>query len=296
MLNFGNLPTPYFPTPYSPTLAFAPFLQYHITVAKKRLDVLLVERGLVASRTQAQGLIRAGEVRVAGQISDKPGTQIATNAEIAVQARPRFVGRGGEKLEAALARFELDVAGAVAADVGASTGGFTDCLLQRGAHRVYAIDVGYGQLAWRLRNDQRVVVMERTNARYLDELPESVDIVTADVSFISLRLILPAAMRWLKPGGQVAALIKPQFEAGRREVKKGGVVRDRKVHQSVLEQVLDAASELGLGLRGLMPSPLRGPAGNVEFLAWWEPGARELELETAIMICLEESERRGEDE
>lgn len=296
MLNFGNLPTPYFPTPYSPTLAFAPFLQYHITVAKKRLDVLLVERGLAASRTQAQGLIRAGEVRVAGQISDKPGTQIATNAEIAVQARPRFVGRGGEKLEAALARFELDVAGAVAADVGASTGGFTDCLLQRGAHRVYAIDVGYGQLAWRLRNDQRVVVMERTNARYLDELPESVGIVTADVSFISLRLILPAAMRWLEPGGQVTALIKPQFEAGRREVKKGGVVRDRKVHQSVLEQVLVAASELGLGLRGLMPSPLRGPAGNVEFLAWWEPGARELELETAIMTCLEESERRGKDE
>jgi len=263
-------------------------------MAKQRLDVLLVERGLAESRAQAQRLIRAGEVRVTGQISDKPGTQIETSAEIAVQARPRFVGRGGEKLEAALERFGLDVAGAAAADVGASTGGFTDCLLQRGARRVYAIDVGYGQLAWRLRNDPRVAVMERTNARYLGELPEPLDLVAADVSFISLRLILPAAVDWLRPDGHVVALIKPQFEAGRREVGKGGVVRDPAVHRRVLARVLDAAAELGLGLRGLIPSPLRGPAGNVEFLGWWELGAQGVEIESSIASCLEESERRQE--
>ncbi|RLC56795.1 MAG: TlyA family rRNA (cytidine-2'-O)-methyltransferase, partial [Chloroflexota bacterium] len=211
-------------------------------MAKRRLDVLLVERGLAESRTQAQRLIRAGLVRVAGQVADKPGTQVATNAAITLQARPRFVSRGGEKLEAALVRFGLDVRGWVAADVGASTGGFTDCLLQHGARRVYAIDVGYGQLDWRLRNDPRVVVMERTNARYLESLPEPVDLVTVDVSFISLGLILPMAVRWLKPGGQVVALIKPQFEAGRREVGKGGVVRDPQVHRRVLERVLDIAA------------------------------------------------------
>nr|HID13674.1 TlyA family RNA methyltransferase [Anaerolineae bacterium] len=255
-------------------------------MAKKRLDVLLVERNLAESRAQAQRLIRAGLVRVAGRVSDKPGTQVATNAEITLQARPRFVSRGGEKLEAALMRFGLDVAGVVAADVGASTGGFTDCLLQHGACRVYAIDVGYGQLDWRLRNDHRVVVMERTNARYLESLPEPVDLVTADVSFISLGLILPAVVRWLKPGGQVVALIKPQFEAGRREVRKGGVVRDPEVHHRVLERVLGTAAELGLGLRGLMVSPLRGPAGNVEFLAWWGLGVEGIEAEAAIAACL----------
>jgi 23S rRNA (cytidine1920-2'-O)/16S rRNA (cytidine1409-2'-O)-methyltransferase len=259
-------------------------------MAKKRLDVLLVERGLAESRTQAQRLIRAGLVRVRGQVADKPGPQVATNVEITLQARPRFVSRGGEKLEAALTRFGLDVTGAVAADVGASTGGFTDCLLQHGARRVYAIDVGYGQLAWRLRNDPRVVVMERTNARYLENLPESVDLVTADVAFISLGLILPAAVRWLSPDGQVVALIKPQFEAGRREVGKGGVVRDPEVHRRVLERVVSIAAELGLGLCGLMPSPLRGPAGNVEFLGWWEMGAKGLEAEAAIAACMTEME------
>ena len=268
-------------------------------MAKKRLDVLLVERGLAESRTQAQRLIRAGLVRVRGQVADKPGPQVATNVEITLQARPRFVSRGGEKLEAALARFGLDVTGAVAADVGASTGGFTDCLLQHGACRVYAIDVGYGQLAWRLRNDPRVVVMERTNARYLESLPEPVGLVTADVAFISLGLILPAAVRWFTPPqppptgggkGEVVALIKPQFEAGRREVGKGGVVRDPKVHRRVLERVVSIAAELGLGLCGLMPSPLRGPAGNVEFLGWWKMGAKWLEAEAAIAACMTEME------
>ncbi len=268
-------------------------LQYHTRVVKKRLDVLLVERGLAESRAQAQRVIRAGEVRVAGQVSDKPGTQVATNVEIALRARPRFVGRGGEKLEAALARFELDVRGMTAADVGASTGGFTDCLLQYGARRVYAIDVGYGQLAWRLRNDPRVVVMERTNARYLDALPEPVSLVTADVSFISLRLILPAAMHWLDPEGQVVTLIKPQFEAGRRDVGKGGVVRERRIHRSVLERVLGAATTLGLNLRGLMPSPLRGPAGNVEFLSWWSLAGEGIEIEPAIVACLQSLSEEG---
>ncbi len=260
---------------------------------KERLDVLLVERKLTESQTQAQRLIRAGEVRVAGQVSDKPGTRVLTDVEITVQVRPPFVSRGGEKLEAALARIELDVAGGVAADVGASTGGFTDCLLKRGACRVYAIDVGYGQLAWRLRNDPRIVVMERTNARHLESLPEPVDLVSVDVSFISLELILPMAVRWLQPNGQVVALIKPQFEAGRREVRKGGVVRDPAVHRRVLERVLDIAAELDLELGGLMPSPLRGPAGNVEFLGWWglgTKGPKGKEIAAAITVCMTEVE------
>ncbi len=253
---------------------------------RERLDVLLVERKLAESRAQAQRLIRAGLVSVEGQAADKPGTLVAADAEIALQARPRFVSRGGEKLEAALGHFGLDVAGVVAADVGASTGGFTDCLLQHGASRVYAIDVGYGQLDWRLRNDDRVVVVERTNARYLESLPEPVDLVTADVSFISLELILPTAVGWLRPEGQVVALVKPQFEAGRREVGKGGVVRDSEVHRDVLRRIVGAASVLGLGLRGLVASPLRGPAGNVEFLGWWQLGAEGLDAEAAIAPCL----------
>jgi 23S rRNA (cytidine1920-2'-O)/16S rRNA (cytidine1409-2'-O)-methyltransferase len=253
---------------------------------RERLDVLLVKRELAQSRTQAQRLIRAGLVRVAGQLVDKPGSQVALDAEITLQARPRFVSRGGEKLEAALARFGLDVAGTVAADIGASTGGFTDCLLRHGARRVYAIDVGYGQLDWRLRGDERVVVMERTNARYLEDLPEPIDLVVVDVSFISLGLILPPAVQWLRPKGQVVALVKPQFEAGRREVGKGGVVRDPAVHRAVLERVIQSAGGLGLGLRGLMVSPLRGPAGNVEFLGWWELGAGSIDVASAVEVCL----------
>lgn len=260
---------------------------------KKRLDVLVVERGLAESRAQAQRVIRAGLVRVAGQVADKPGAQVVPTVEITLQARPRFASRGGEKLEAALTRFGLEVAGMVAADVGASTGGFTDCVLQHGVRRVYAVDVGYGQLDWRLRNDPRVVVMERTNARYLESLPEPIDLVTVDVSFISLELILPAAMRWLRPGGRLVALIKPQFEAGRREVGKGGVVRDPEVHRWVLERVLDIAAELDLGLCGLMVSPLRGPAGNVEFLAWWVVGTGGLEAGAAIAACMTDLEAEG---
>jgi len=270
---------------------------------KKRLDLVLVERGLAESRTQAQRLIHAGLVRVGGQVADKPGTLVATGAEVVVQARPRFVSRGGEKLEAALVRFGLEVAGSVAADVGASTGGFTDCLLQHGARRVYAIDVGYGQLDWRLRNDARVVVLERTNVRYLESLPEPVDLVTVDVALMSRGLVWRVVVGWLTiplppparggSGSGVVALIKPQFEAGRQEVGKRGVVRDPEVHRRVLEQVTGMAAGLGLGLCGLMPSPLRGPAGNVEFLGWWGPGAAGLEVEAAIAACMSEVEVVG---
>jgi 23S rRNA (cytidine1920-2'-O)/16S rRNA (cytidine1409-2'-O)-methyltransferase len=257
-------------------------------MTKERIDVLVAERGLTESRSKGQRLIRAGEVRVDGQIVDKPGTRVPVDAEITLEAKPPFVSRGGKKLEAALARFPIDVSDAVIADVGASTGGFTDCMLQRGARKVYAIDAGYGQLHWKLRNDPRVVVMERTNARYLDSLPEPIDFVTADVSFISLNLILPQAVGWLKPGGQVMALIKPQFEAGPQDVEKGGVVRDSTVHRRVLEEVLGNAAELGLGLQGLMSSPLQGPAGNVEFLAWWQLGAEPIDRASAIAASLAE--------
>jgi 23S rRNA (cytidine1920-2'-O)/16S rRNA (cytidine1409-2'-O)-methyltransferase len=258
-------------------------------MAKQRLDVVMVERELAESRNMAQRLIRAGEVRVDGQLVDKPSTRIPFDARVTVIAKPPFVSRGGEKLEAALERFDIHVAGAVVADVGASTGGFTDCLLQRGARRVYAIDVGYGQLHWDLRNDPRVEVMERTNARHLLSLPEMVHLVTVDVAFISLALILPAAVGWLGPYGSVVALIKPQFEAGPQDVEKGGVVRDARVHRRVLEDALGAAGALDLALRGLMQSPLRGPAGNIEFLAWWQLGIEAKDTEAAIGACLGET-------
>lgn len=240
---------------------------------KKRLDLLLVERDLVESHSLAQRIIQAGEVQVDGQLVDKPGADVPEDAVISLKAKPRFVSRGGEKLAAALERFPVPVVGKIAADVGASTGGFTDCLLQHGAAKVYAIDVGYGELAWELRQDARVVVMERVNARYLATLPEPVDMIVSDVSFISLRIIYATAVHWLEPGGMVISLIKPQFEAKREHVGKGGVVRDPAIHRQVLETVTAEMAALGLGLSGLMLSPLRGPAGNVEFLGWWTLGA-----------------------
>jgi 23S rRNA (cytidine1920-2'-O)/16S rRNA (cytidine1409-2'-O)-methyltransferase len=248
----------------------------------------LVERGLVENRDQAQRFIMAGEVRVDGQLIARADRRIPVDASIALASRPPFVSRGGQKLDAALTRFDVNVRGRIAADVGASTGGFTDCLLQRGAASVYAIDVGYGQLDWGLRNDPRVVVMERTNARHLDRLPEMVDLVTIDVSFISLELILPAVVSWLEPEGWVVALIKPQFEARRRQVESGGVVRDPAVHREVLERVIEAATSNGLALQGLMPSPLQGPAGNVEFLALWRLDSEPVSPERAIADCLQE--------
>jgi 23S rRNA (cytidine1920-2'-O)/16S rRNA (cytidine1409-2'-O)-methyltransferase len=197
---------------------------------------------------------------------------VAADAVIALKAVPPYVSRGGEKLAAALAAFPVPVKGLVCADVGASTGGFTDCLLQHGAARVYAIDVGYGQLDYRLRQDERVVVMERTNARYVTGLTEPVSLVTVDASFISLRLLLPVIRGWLTPAAAVIPLIKPQFEAGKSNVGKGGVVRDPDVHRLVLEGVLTATVDGGYAVRGLIRSPLKGPAGNVEFLAWLTVG------------------------
>ena len=234
---------------------------------RKRIDLLLVEGKLVDSRTKAQRLIMANKVTVNGVKVDKPGTKVLADAQITIEEREPYVSRGGLKLQAALATFGISVDGLVVADVGASTGGFSDCMLQRGASRIYAIDVGYGQLAWPLRQDPRIVVMERTNARYLDSLPEPVHLTTVDVSFISLTLILPQVRNWLIPDGLVVSLIKPQFEATKIQVGKGGVVRDPSVHRQVLHRVLVWATEHGLPPHGLIRSPITGPAGNIEFLA-----------------------------
>lgn len=235
---------------------------------RTRLDVLLVERGFIESRELARRQIMAGEVEVNGQVETKPGTRVANASEITLKAKPRFVSRGGEKLDAALTRFAIEPTGWICADVGASTGGFTDCLLQSGAQRVYAIDVGYGQIAWQLRQDERVIVMERVNARYLDLLPESIRFASVDVSFISLQYILPPINQWLVDDGEVVALVKPQFEAGRGEVGKGGVVREPEIHRSVLRSVAEVSQSEGFAVNGIMPSPLHGPAGNIEFLIW----------------------------
>ena len=241
-------------------------------VEKERLDLLLVQQGLSDSREQARRLIMAGQVSAGDQVLDKPGKRVPASTLLSVRARLPYASRGGLKLAAGLDAFDLDVTGWTVADVGASTGGFTDCLLQRGAARVYAIDVGYGQLAWKLQQDPRVVVMDRTNARYVERLPETVEMATIDASFISLRLILPAVLGWLRPDGQIVALVKPQFEAGRKQVGKGGVVKDPAIHQAVLEEIAGWADGHGLGLLGLTRSPITGPAGNVEFLAHWSTG------------------------
>lgn len=239
---------------------------------KQRLDLMLVERGLTESREKAQRLILAGAVRVNGQVADKPGRPCTEDAVLEVAAGDKFVSRGGGKLDAAFEAFTLEVTGKVCADIGASTGGFTDCLLQHGAIRVYAVDVGKGQLDWRLRNDPRVIVKEELNARYLSErdIPEPFQFAVIDVSFISLTLILPPVTKLLEPGGQIVSLIKPQFEAGRENVGKGGVVRDKAIHESVIAHIRQFGTQsLPLEWIGLCESPLRGPAGNIEFLAWW---------------------------
>jgi 23S rRNA (cytidine1920-2'-O)/16S rRNA (cytidine1409-2'-O)-methyltransferase len=260
-------------------------------MGKVRLDVLLLERGLAPSREAGRRLIMAGNVRVGGELYLKPGQRVPADALVTVEPGQPYVSRGGLKLEAALDRFGVNVRGWTAADVGASTGGFTDCLLQRGADKVYAIDVGYGQLAWKLRQDPRVVVIERTNARYLETLPEQVELVTIDASFISLKLLLPTVAGWLGENGQAMPLIKPQFEAGRRQVGKGGVVRDRGIHRQVLLEILAWADRHGWAVVGLIPSPLRGPAGNVEFLAHFKQGTPTvLEIEMIIDKALAEAE------
>jgi 23S rRNA (cytidine1920-2'-O)/16S rRNA (cytidine1409-2'-O)-methyltransferase len=239
-------------------------------MGKRRLDVLLTGRGLVPSRARAQALILAGRVRVDGTTVTKAGTQVAEDVSLElVQPDHPYVSRGALKLATALDAFAIAVDGLDCLDVGASTGGFTDLLLQRGARRVIALDVGRGQLAWRLRQDPRVVVMEGVNARHLapEDLPFPVDLVTVDVSFISLRLVVPALLPHLRPGGRLICLVKPQFEAGRQEVASGGVVRDEAVRRRVVDEVVGALTALGLVLEGTVPSAVRGPKGNQEELA-----------------------------
>lgn len=227
----------------------------------------MAERGLLPSREQARRAIRAGLVKVDGQPVGKPGRSVENEATVELSQPPRYVGRGGEKLQGALEDFKLDPAGLVVLDLGASTGGFTDCLLQAGAGEIYCLDVGRGQLAWKLRQDPRVTIMEGFNARYLtpDDLPRPPDLITIDLSFISLKKVLPAARDVLGPGGSILALVKPQFEAGRAEVKRGGVIRDPQVHRRVIAEVGDFARGLGLEVRGVRQCRLTGPAGNREF-------------------------------
>ena len=243
---------------------------------KTRLDVLLVERGLQESRQKAQATIMSGLVFVNQQRVDKPGTSVANDAEIEIRGNTlQYVSRGGLKLEKAMATFPITLTGAVCGDIGASTGGFTDCMLQNGAQKVYAVDVGYGQLAWKLRSDPRVVCLERTNARYLthEQIPDQLDFASIDVSFISLKLILPAVCGVLRPEGHVACLVKPQFEAGREKVGKKGVVRDPAVQLEVLEHFLEHAKESGFTVLDITYSPIRGPEGNIEYLGYLEKGA-----------------------
>ncbi len=249
-----------------------------------RLDVLLVERGLAPSRERAQALILEGAVRVAGEARSKAGEAVLVDAPIEVvgPAMP-FVSRGGLKLRRALEAFGVDPRGKVCLDVGASTGGFTDCLLQAGAVRVYAVDVGYGQLDWKLRQDSRVVVMEKTNIRRLTELPEQPELATIDVSFISLTKVLEPVTRLLAP--EIIALVKPQFEAGPKAAPKG-VVRDPAVHRRVLETVLERTREVGWGARGLVASPILGPAGNREFLLWLDRAGADVVDAEAVERCL----------
>lgn len=259
---------------------------------KKRLDVLLVERGLLESRQKAQTTIMSGLVFVKGQRADKPGTAYPPDVEIEVRGNAlQYVSRGGLKLEKAMAAFPIDLQGAVCGDIGASTGGFTDCMLQNGAAKVYAVDVGYGQLAWKLRSDERVVCLERTNARYLThaQIPDELDFSSVDVSFISLKLILPALRGLLKPDGHVACLVKPQFEAGREKVGKKGVVRDPQVHLEVLEHFLIHAKESDFTVIGITYSPIRGPEGNIEYLGFLQCGATNDQPEFDLQALVAES-------
>jgi 23S rRNA (cytidine1920-2'-O)/16S rRNA (cytidine1409-2'-O)-methyltransferase len=244
-------------------------------LSRVRLDVLLAERALAESRERAQALILAGRVTVNGQPALKAGQLVAPDVALDVRQSEPYVSRGGYKLAHALDTFGLDVSGLVAVDIGASTGGFTDVLLQRGARRVYAVDVGRGQLHWRLQGDPRVVVLDRTNARHLTLLPEQPGVATVDVSFISLRLIIPPLRRLLAPRSFMIVLIKPQFEAGPRQVGRGGIVRSAEVHRSVLTSLAEWFQEQGLPLAGLVASPIRGAAGNREFLAWLSEDAPE---------------------
>jgi 23S rRNA (cytidine1920-2'-O)/16S rRNA (cytidine1409-2'-O)-methyltransferase len=276
----------------------APWYDLFVMASKrKRLDVALVERGLAPSRAVAQRLILAGEVLVGGQIADKPASFVPEGARIELKAKPRYASQGGLKLEKALREFSIDVKGKDSLDIGASTGGFTDCLLQHGARRVYAVDVGKGQLDWKLRQDSRVIVLEGVNARYSkpEQIGGPIDLATVDVSFISVKKILPALKPIVKPGGDLIVLIKPQFEAGRPYVGRGGVVKDPAVHERVLQDVAAFAErELELSVIDATHSPLKGPAGNIEFFIHLvnAPG-RSREIDWAQLVREAHEELRG---
>ena len=238
-------------------------------MAKVRLDVLLVEKGLAASREKAKTMIMEGNVFINNNREDKPGSTFPEDVEIEIHGKTlQYVSRGGLKLEKAINHFDMSVQDAVCMDIGASTGGFTDCMLQNGAKKVYAVDVGYGQFAWKLRQDERVVCMEKTNIRYVtpDDIGELLDFASCDVSFISLTKVLPVAKELLRDGGEMVCLIKPQFEAGKEKVGKKGVVREKSVHEEVITNVLSFASAIGFQIRNLEYSPIRGPEGNIEYL------------------------------
>ena len=236
---------------------------------KMRVDLLLVERGMVESRSMAQKLVMAGQVRANGQVVAKSSMEYPPEVALEIIQGPPYVSRGGEKLAGAFKAFGLDVRGLVCADVGASTGGFTDCLLQNEANKVYAIDVGNGILHWKMRQDERVIVMEGTNARYVDSLPEPVDFITIDASFISLKILLPVIRQWFAEQGRAVVLVKPQFEAGKKEAaRRKGVIKDSSIHRRVLKEILAAATSEQFEVLGLKVSPITGPKGNVEFLLY----------------------------
>ena len=260
-----------------------------VRASRRRLDLEIVARGLAPSRERAQVLVRGGAIRVDGELVTRPSALVSAEARIAAKSEPDYVSRGAEKLAGALDAFGIRVEGWTAADVGASTGGFTDALLRRGAARVYAIDVGRGQLAWRLRQDPRVVVMEGVNVRELGSLPEIVDLVVADVSFISLRLALPPMLPFLRPGGHVVALVKPQFEAGPAAVSRGGVVRDPAARATSVVAVSDALARHDLGLQAIARSRLRGREGNVEIFCHFQKGTPPNPLLDAAARAGEES-------
>lgn len=266
-------------------------------VEKERLDVLLVQQGLATSRELAKAYIMAGNVYVDGQKEDKAGTKVAVNASLEVKgSQMKYVSRGGYKLEKAVDAFGISLEGKICLDIGASTGGFTDCMLQNGASKVYAIDVGYGQFAWKLRNDERVVCLEKTNVRYVthEQVPDEGDFASIDVSFISLTKVLPAVLGVLGEKGQLVCLIKPQFEAGREKVGKKGVVRDINVHKEVIEMIANYVRAQNLGILGLSFSPIKGPEGNIEYLIYLDKsqtGMSEEEVQTKLEEVVTESHK-----
>ena len=266
-------------------------------VEKERLDVLLVEKGLANSRELAKAYIMAGNVYVDGQKEDKAGTKVAVNADIEVKgSQMKYVSRGGYKLEKAINEFGVQLEGKICLDIGASTGGFTDCMLQNGASKVYAIDVGYGQFAWKLRQDERVVCLEKTNVRYVthEQVPDEGDFASIDVSFISLTKVLPAVLGVLGPNGQLVCLIKPQFEAGREKVGKKGVVRDINVHREVIEMIVNYVRVQNLGILALDFSPIKGPEGNIEYLIYLDKsqtGMNEEEVTARLEEVVAESHK-----